>query len=366
MFVPFVDLKRQHALIHDEMLSAINEVIVGCNFVLGPNVEAFEKEFAAYCGTKYAVAVSSGSDALFLSLKALGISQGDEVISVPNTFVATIDAILFNYATPVLADVNQFYTIDVSKIEGKISKKTKAILPVHLFGQMCNMDGLTKIAKEHNLLLIEDAAQAHGAEYRGKRAGSYGDVGCFSFYPAKNLGALGDGGIIVTNNQEIAEKIRILRNYGQRSKYDHVVRGYNHRLDELQAAVLRVKLRYLDKWNDMRRRNAQIYNKLLNEIAGITTPTEREFAKHVYHLYVTRCNCRDKLKLALDSVNVSTLIHYPNPIHLLKPYQTLGCHANSFPLTERYSREILSLPMFPELTEPEIEYVCNSIKRVIG
>lgn len=362
MNVPSVDLKRQYLSIKNEIDAKIGEVLESTQFILGPNVEAFEKEFAEYCGVKHAVGVSSGNDALFLSLKALGIDSGDEVISVPNTFISTIDSISHNQARPVLVEIDaQSYNIDTSRIKEKINKNTKAILPVHLFGQICDMDELIDLAKDYDLFLVEDAAQAHGAEFKGRKAGSFGDIGCFSFYPSKNLGAFGDGGVVVTNNEEIAEKIRMLRNYGQRKKYDHIYKGYNCRLDEIQAAVLRVKLKYLDKWNEMRRRNAKYYDDLLGEISQIETPVEKELRKHIYYVYVIRCENRDKLKLWLDSKNVSTGIHYPIPIHLLEAYKYLGYQKGSFPITEKYAKEILSLPMFPELTGTEIEYVCSNI-----
>ena len=365
MNISLVDLKRQYNSIKDEVNTKINEVLQNTYFILGENTEAFEEEFANYCGVKHAIGVASGSDALTLSLKALGIEEGDEVITVPNTFIATVDAISRNGAKPVFVDIDlETYNINVAKIEEKITDKTKAIIPVHLYGQPADMDAIIKIAKKkYDLKIIEDACQAHGAEYKGKKVGSLGEVGCFSFYPAKNLGAYGDGGMVVTNNEEIAERIKMLRNYGQSKKYYHDFMGYNSRLDEIQAAVLRVKLRYLDEWNDKRREYAKLYNELLKNVSGVETPIEKEFVKHVYHLYVIRCKNRDELQQYLSSKGVSTGIHYPIPVHLQKAYKHLEYKQGDFPITEKYSKEILSLPMFPELLEDEIKYVVNCIKK---
>jgi len=366
MKIPLVDLKRQYLSIKKEIDEKIKEVIESTRFILGPNVEAFEKEFANYCGVKHAVGVSSGTDALVLSLKTLGIGSGDEVISVPNTFTSTIDSIYHHNAKPVLVDIDQeTYNIDPSKIEEKITNKTKAILLVHLYGQPCDMDPILEIAKEHDLIVIEDACQAHGAEYKGKKTGSFGDVTCFSFYPSKNIGAYGDGGIVVTNNEEIVKKIRMFRNYGQKIKYHHTLIGFNFRLDEIQAAVLRVKLKYLDEWIEKRRENARKYNELLKNISEVTTPFEKKSRKHVYYVYVVRCQNRDELIKHLGIKGISTGIHYPVPIHLQESYKFLGLKRGSFPITEKCSDEILSLPMFPELTEEEIEYVVENIKEFI-
>jgi len=363
MNVPFVDLKRQYDSIKDEVNTKINKVLQNTHFILGENSDAFEKEFANYCGVKYGVGVASGSDALTLNLKALGIGKGDEVITAPNTFIATVDAISRNGAKPVFVDIDpETYNIDVAEIEEKITDKTKAIIPVHLYGQPADMDEIIKIAKKYDLKIIEDACQAHGAEYKGKKVGSLSDVGCFSFYPAKNLGAYGDGGMVVTNNEQIAERIKMLRNYGQSKKYYHDFIGYNSRLDEIQAAVLRVKLRYLDEWNDKRREHAKLYNELLENVSGIETPTEKEFVKHVYHLYVIRCKNRNELQNYLSSKGVSTGIHYPIPVHLQKAYKHLEYKEGDFPITEKYAKEILSLPMFPELTDEEIEAVVGLIR----
>jgi len=363
MKVPFVDLKRQYNLIKEEIESKVKEVLESGQYILGKEVESFEKEFAKYCKVRYAVGVASGTDALVISLKALGIRPSDEVITVPNTFIATVDAIVRNCAKPVFVDIDpETYNIDVTKIKEKITENTKAIIPVHLYGQPADMDPIRDIAEENNLFVIEDACQSHGAEYKGKKTGSLGDVACFSFYPTKNLGAYGDGGIIVTNNEELAEKIRMIRNYGQSKKYHHDFIGHNSRLDEIQAAILRVKLKYLDEWNQKRRRNAKKYNEFLEELEDIKTPIEKNFAKHVYHLYVIKCKNRDGLKEYLESKGILTGLHYPVPIHFQKAYTWLGYAENSFPVAEKTAREILSLPMFPELTEEEIAYVCDKIK----
>ena len=363
MEIPLVDLRRQYHQIKDEVDEKIREVLESGRFVLGDNVEAFEEEFARYCGVKYAVGVASGTDALTLCLETFGLNNGDEVITVPNTFISTVDSIFHNEATPIFVDVeSETYTMNVSDIKQKISERTKVVLPVHLYGHPVDMDPLLEIAEENNLCVVEDACQAHGAEYKDKKMGSFGDCACFSFYPAKNLGAYGDGGIIVTNDEQVAERVRMLRNYGERKKYYHAFIGYNSRLDEIQAAILRVKLKYLDKWVEARRRIAQRYNELLSNVLDITIPYEKSYAKHAYHLYVIRTRHRDKLRSWLSSRNISTGIHYPVPVHLQDAYRHLSFVNGSFPIAEGIAKEILSLPMFPELTEDEVCYVCQSIK----
>lgn len=365
MNISFVNLKRQYSSLKNEVDEKILDVLQSTQFILGPNVEKFEEEFARYCDTKYAVGMASGTDALALGLEALGIGHGDEVITVPNTFIATVDAISRNGAKPVFVDINpETYNIDVNKIKEKISSKTKAIIPVHLYGNPVEMDALSELAIEYDVKIVEDACQAHGAIYKEKKVGSFGDIGCFSFYPGKNLGAYGDGGIAVTNNKEIAEKLKMLRNYGQSQKYYHDFIGYNSRLDEIQAAILRVKLKHLDDWNDLRGIHAKKYNELLNDIDGISKPSEQIHSKHVYHLYVIRCNEREKLQKYLTSKGISTGIHYPIPIHLQKAYQHLGYRQGDFPITEDYADRILSLPMFPDLTEEEIKYVARRIREI--
>lgn len=363
MKIPFVDLGRQYKSIKDKVERSIRRVLQKSCFILGEEVEKFEEEFATYCGLNYGVGVASGTDALVLSLKALGIGKGDEVITVPNTFTATVDAIIRNGARPVFVDIDEeTYNINVNKIKAKITKKTKAIIPVHLYGQSVDLEQILNIAKEYKLFVIEDACQAHGAEYKGRKVGSFGVTGCFSFYPAKNLGAYGDGGMVVSNNKRIAEKIKMLRNYGQRKKYYHDLVGFNSRLDEIQAAILRIKLRYLNDWINQRRRIAQQYYQLLKEIKEIALPKEREDRKHVYHLFVIRTKFRNKLQKYLASREIQTGLHYPKSSHLQKAYRFLGYKRGDFPIAEKCAREILSLPIFPELRNRELRYIQKTIK----
>ncbi|HAJ34030.1 MAG TPA: erythromycin biosynthesis sensory transduction protein eryC1 [Candidatus Atribacteria bacterium] len=362
--IPFVDLKVQYDSIKDEIDDAIQNILNNTSFIMGEELKKFEEEFARFCDVKYAVGVANGSDALILALKACGISKGDEVITVPHTFIATTEAISNVGGKIVFVDIDpKTYTIDISKIEEKITEKTKAIIPVHLYGQPADVEPIMALAKKYNIKIIEDAAQAHGAEYKGEKVGSIGDVGCFSFYPGKNLGAYGDAGMVVTNSEEIAEKIKLQRNHGRiTKKYEHDIEGYSSRLDNLQAAILRVKLRHLNKWNDMRRKNAKKYNELLINIGGITTPYEADYAKHVYHLYVIRTEDRDKLREELKSNGIATGIHYPIPLHLQPAYNYLGYKRGDFPVTEKASQEILSLPMFAELKEKQIIKIVETIK----
>ena len=362
MKVDFVDLKRQYLSIKGEIDSSIQNVIDNTSFILGEVVKDFEQDFAKFCSAKFCKGLDSGTSALHLSLKACGVGTGDEVITVPNTFIATVLGISQCGAKPVFVDADKFYNIDVNKIEKAITKKTKAILPVHLFGQPCNMKVIKEIAEKHNLKIIEDACQSHGAEFEGKKVGTFGDVGCFSFYPGKNLGAYGDGGAIVTNNPEIDEKIEMLRNYGQKVKYHHLIKGYNNRLDGIQAAILKVKLKHLDKWNKKRRGNALLYNELLED-CNVVTPSEMDNVKHVYHLYVIRVKKRDELLKYLTDNKIYCGIHYPVPIHLQPAYSELNLKQGSFPITEGYAKEMLSLPMFPELQKEEIKYVVDIIKK---
>jgi dTDP-4-amino-4,6-dideoxygalactose transaminase len=364
--IPFVDLKVQYNSIKDEIDEAVQRVLDTTSFIMGKDLIKFEEEFALFCDVKHAIGVANGSDALILALKACGIGEGDEVITVPHTFIATTEAISNVGGKVVFVDIDpKTYTIDVPKIEEKITEKTKAIIPVHLYGQPADMDPIMELAKKYNLKVIEDAAQAHGAEYKGKKVGSIGDVGCFSFYPGKNLGAYGDAGIVVTNNERMAEKVRLLRNHGRiTKKYEHEIEGYSSRLDNLQAAILRVKLRHLNKWNDSRRNNANRYNELLSNIGGTITPYEADYAKHVYHLYVIRTEERDKLREELKSKGIATGIHYPIPLHLQPAYNYLGYREGDFPVTEECSQKILSLPMFAELTDEQIEEIVKIIKNI--
>lgn len=364
MNIKFVDLKKQYKSIKSDVDAAINKVIENTDFVLGDDVEKFEKEFASYCNAKYGVGVGSGTDALHLALLANGIGKGDEVITAANTFIATALAISFTGAKPVMVDVNERnFNIDTKKIEEKITGKTKAIIPVHLYGQSADIGPVLELAKKHNLRVISDACQAHGAGYKGKNIGGYGDAACFSFYPGKNLGCYGDGGMVVTNDKTAAEKLVMLRNYGQKVKYQHLIKGFNSRLDTIQAAVLRVKLKKLDEWNKARRENAKKYNELLGN--RVITPVEEDYAKHIYHLYVIRVKERGGLQKFLDEIGIPTIIHYPIPIHLQKAYSELGYNLGEFPVTEKLANEILSLPMFPELTDEEIVHISDSINKFI-
>lgn len=359
--INFVDLKKQYKSIKPEINKAIKNVLESSQFILGEEVEKFEEEFAKFTGVKYAAAVDSGTSALELSLRALGIGSDDEVITVVNSFIASASAISFTGAKPVFVDCKEdTFNISPKLIEISITKKTKAILPVHLYGQVAEMDAIKKIAKKHKLFIVEDACQAHGASIKDVKAGSIGDVAAFSFYPGKNLGAYGDGGIITTNSLEIQEKVKLMRNYGQKEKYKHLVLGWNSRLDNIQAAILRVKLRYLSKWNEKRLANAKLYNKYLQNIP-VVVPTLFPDYKHVFHLYVIRAKDRNRLANYLSEKGISTMMHYPYPIHLQPAYKSLGYKKGDFPVAEKLANEILSLPMYPELTESEIKYICKKI-----
>lgn len=364
--VPFVDLAAQYSAIAEEIHAAITKVLRGTDFILGQEVSLFEEEFAVYCEAKYAVGVDSGTSALELALRAFGIGPGDEVITAANTFIATAFAISYTGATPVLVDVDpQTYTIDTNQLERAISHRTKALIPVHLYGHPADMEPIFEIAERHELVVIEDACQAHGATYKGKRVGSLGHAAAFSFYPAKNLGAYGDGGMVITNDKRVAESIRLLRDYGQREKYHHVLQGYNHRLDTLQAAILRVKLKHLDAWNSARRRHAKLYTRLLGD-SGVVTPREADYAESVWHLYVIQVPDQRALKAWLADRGIATGIHYPIPVHLQGAYEKLGYKSGDFPIAERYARQVLSLPMFPELTPGSIEYVVEVIRNFVS
>lgn len=366
MKVPFVDLSAQHAAIGDEVDRAMLDVVRSSDFILGKELDLFEKAFAEYCGAADAVGVDTGISALELSLRAMGIGPGDEVITAANSFIASASPISMVGARPVFVDVDpRTYNLDPMLLDRAITPRTKAIIPVHLYGQPAEMDAILDIARNHHLRVLEDACQAHGAQYRGRMAGSIGDAAAFSFYPAKNLGAYGDGGMVVTNDPEIANRVRMLRNYGQRVKYHHEQLAFNRRLDTLQAAVLRVKLGYLDGANDARRRNAVLYNRLFRDL-DVVTPFEQADVKHVYHLYVVRVNDRDGLQRHLTERGVATGIHYPIPIHLQPAYRDLGYGPGDFPVTERIAGGILSLPMYPEITEDQISYVVASLREVMN
>ena len=360
--IPFLDLKAQYESIKDEIQAAVIAALASTQYTLGREVAAFEEEFASYTGAAFGIAVNTGTSALHLALLAAGIGPGDEVITVSCTFVATVAAIQYTGATPVLVDVNpETLTMDVSRIEAAITERTKAILPVHLHGQPADMDPIIEISRRHGLTVIEDAAQAHGAEYKGRPVGAIGDLGCFSFYPGKNLGACGEGGMVVTNNESHAETIRMLRDWGQERKYHHVLKGFNYRMEGIQGAVLRVKLRYLDGWTEARRRHAALYNVLL-AASGVKTPVEAAYARHVYHVYAIRSSVRDNLQKALNAREIQTGIHYPVPVHLQPAYADLGYGSEDLPVTEQAAAELLSLPMFPELTEAQIETVAAAVR----
>lgn len=359
MKIDIFSLKEQYKSIREEIAKAIERVMSSGQFILGEEVGLFEKECVGYCNVKYGVGVNSGTDALFLACLTCGIGRGDEVITTPNTYIATALGISMTGARPVFVDIDErTYNIDPSKIERVITKKTKAILPVHLYGHCADMDPILKIARRYKLKVIEDCAQAHGALYKGRKVGSFGDAGCFSFYPTKNLGAFGDGGMVVTNSKEIHRQLLLLRDYGRKSRYRHIIKGYNSRLDTLQAAILRVKLKYLDSWNNKRRWAAQLYSELFKEAdLEIILPFEADYARHIYHLYIVRIKNRSRVIKRLSERGVRTLIHYPIPIHLQKAFKDLGYKRGDFPITEKVCREVLSLPMYPELTEREIRYV---------
>ena len=362
MKVPAFDLTRQYKKISNELLPLLEQTFSKGQFILGENVHLLEEELANYCNTKYSLGVASGTDALLISLEALGIKEGDEVITTPFTFFATSEVISLLKAKPVFVDIDPVtYNIDPDKVEDAISPKTKGIIPVHLFGQMAEMDDLTYLAEKYDLFIVEDACQAIGAEYKGKKAGSIGDTGCFSFFPTKNLGGYGDGGLITTNNEEVYEKAKLLRVHGSSKKYYHEIIGHNSRLDEIQAVILRVKLRYLDSWIERRREIARIYSENLKEL-DIIVPEEKPYLKHVYHQYVIRVKKRDELQNYLASKGIGTAIYYPLPLHLQKCYEDLGYKKGDFPEAEKASEEVLALPMWPELTNEEVYYVIESIK----
>ena len=362
--IQFVDLQTQYQSLKLEIDPAIAKICARGDFILGEDVKLFEQEFAAFCKVPHCVSLANGTEALHLALLACDIGPGDEVITCTHTFIATVIAIHAAGAKPVLVDCDpQFYTIDPAQIERAITPRTKAIIPVHLYGQPADMDPILDIAKRHKLVVIEDACQAHGAEYKGRRCGTMGDIAAFSFYPGKNLGAYGDGRAITTTRKDLAEKVWLLRNYGQRVKYEHSLKGFNSRLDTIQAAILRIKLRHLDKWNEARRQAAANYDRTLSG-DGLVLPKLAPYAKHVYHLYVVQTPDRKKLQSALDAANVSHGIHYPVPIHLQPAFADLGLKPGSFPVCEALAPKIVSLPMFPELTGEEVQRVAAACRTV--
>ncbi len=360
--VLFCDLKRQHISIKKHIDASIERVLSSGWFILGREVENFEKEFAEYCGCHFAVGVGSGTEALHIALLSCGIGKGDEVITVSNAGVPMIVAITLAGARPVFVDVNfDSFNMDISKIEDRINSKTKAILPVHLYGQCADMSPILKIAKKYNLKVIEDACQSHGALYDGIKAGSIGDMGCFSFYPTKNLGCYGDGGLIITKNAALAKRARLLRDYGQPKRYKHVLKGLNSRLDEIQAAVLRTKLKFLDTWNKKRIEISKIYDTCITNPL-IMKPVKMNYGTHVFHLYVIKCSYRDELKKYLEDNGIETLIHYPSTIYRQKAYLEFS-YKTSCAISEELTKTILSLPLYPEITESEIDYVCKIINK---
>lgn len=361
--VQFVDLQRQYLTLKSELDSAILRVAERGDYILGEDTREFEKEFSAFLGAGHCIGVSDGTDALHLALRALGVGSGDEVIVPANTFVATVLAVSCAGARPVLVDCEpDYFTIDVNAVERVITSRTKAIIPVHLYGHPADMDPLLEIGKAGKIFIIEDAAQAHGATYQGRACGTIGNVGCFSFYPSKNLGAYGDGGAVVTRDGQLAERVGLLRNWGSKEKYVHKTKGFNARLDTMQAAVLRVKLRHLAAWNELRKNAAHRYHQLLAS-TQLQLPKVAKWANPVWHLYVIQTADRNRLQQRLDAENISHGIHYPIPVHLQDAYRDLGYDRGSFPVTERLASRILSLPMFPEITDDELERVANACRK---
>lgn len=365
--IPLIDLKIQHRSIAAEVEEAIKRVCDNTAFILSDDVKQFEAEFAGYCGAKHGVGVANGTDALFLALKALGVGAGDEALVPTNTFIATAEAVSHTGATPVFVDCDPTnYCIDPAKIEAAITSKTKAIIPVHLYGHSADMDKILAIARGNGLKIIEDCAQAHGTLYKGKHAGSMGDAAGFSFYPSKTLGAYGDAGIVLTNDDETCEKLKLLRDNGRTTWYEHAIIGHNSRLDGMQAAILRVKLKYLDKWVDGRRAHAGEYGQLLSGIDGLVLPIEQPEMKHAYYVYVVRVNDRDGFMAKLKEKGCGCGVHYPLPLHLQPAYSLLGGREGDLPIAEEYAKHIVSIPMFPELTKEQVAEAASVIREAVG
>ncbi len=361
MHVPFDALERQHDAVKDEVFDSVKKVLESGKYILGENVKSFELEFADFCDTRYSVGISSGTAALQLALLACGVAPGDEVITAAHTYIATAFAISYTGAKPVLVDVDpDTFTLDIGQLRRSITSKTRAIIPVHLYGQCADMDGVLDVAGNHDIKVVEDAAQAHGATYRGRKAGSMGDIGCFSFYPVKNLGACGDGGAITTNSEELYQKVSMLRYMGQKEKYTNLTVGFQERLDEIQAAILRVKLKRLADWSERRRAWAGLYSKLLSDTAVIV-PDTKEGNGHVWHLYVIKVKEREVVREKLEKRGIETQIHYPKAVYQQPAYRHLGYGEGSFPVTETLIHQILSLPMHPFLREEEVRYVAEAI-----
>ncbi|MBI1895025.1 MAG: DegT/DnrJ/EryC1/StrS family aminotransferase [Acidobacteria bacterium] len=364
--IPYSDLQAQYAGVRDEVLEAVRDALDNGHYILGPAVERLERDFATYCGAGHAVAVNSGTSALHLALLAAGVGPGDEVITVPFTFIASVASILYCGARPALVDIDaRTFNMDASRIERAITPRTRAILPVHLYGQPAEMDAILEIARRHRLAVIEDAAQAHGAEYRGRRAGSMGELGCFSFYPTKNLGACGEGGMVTTHDAGLARTVRLLRDWGQDRKYHFALRGFNYRMHGVQGAILEVKLRHLERWNERRRRAAALYDELL-AASGVVTPAAPPYVRHVYHAYTIRSQARDALRAWLTERGIQTAIHYPQAAHLQDAYADLGYKAGDFPVAEQAAREVISLPMHGEIGDEDVRAVVEAVRAFRG
>jgi len=363
--VPFLDLRAQYMSIKPEMDEAIQQVINDCSFVGGKHVTEFESKFADFCGAKHCIGVGNGTDALYLTLRAFGVGSGDEVITTAHTFIATAEAISLTGAQPVFVDIREdTMLMDPDVVEAALTPRTRAIIPVHLYGQPCEMKQILDIARRHNLKVIEDAAQAHGARWQGHRVGSLGDAACFSFYPSKNLGAYGDGGAVVSQDEDLVQRVRMLANHGRQEKYTHEIEGVNSRLDGFQAAILRAKLAHLDKWNEQRRAHANCYRQQLSNLP-LVLPNDNAETKAVYHLFVIRTKRRDEVQCYLKARGIETGIHYPIPLHLQPAYWHLGYAEGDFPLTEQAAREVLSLPMYPELSNEQISQISKAIREVL-
>ena len=365
--IPFLDLKAQYRTIGPELDGIVLDVLRSGDYVQGRHVAAFEENFAAFCGARHAIAVNTGTSALHLALLALGVGAGDEVITVPMTFVATVAAIIYANARPVLVDIDPATgTMDPALLESAITPRTKAIVPVHLHGRLANMAAIMEIARRRGVAVVEDAAQAHGAHRHAQSAGTFGDIGCFSFYPGKNLGACGEGGAIVTNRSDLAEVMRLLRDWGQTAKYNHARHAYNYRMDNIQGAILDVKLRHLSEWTAKRRSVAAQYDRLLSDGAHFVTPQRSADLDHVYHVYAIRSPNRDRLQSQLKDAGIATGMHYPRPVHLQPAYDNLGYKLGDFPASEKFAAETLSLPIYPELTTQQVQIVCDTLLGICG
>lgn len=367
MNVPFIDFSEQYNLVKDEIDVGLKSVFQKGNFILGEEEKLFEEEFARYCESEYAVGVNSGTDALYIALSALDIKPGDEVILPSYTFIATALCISYTGAKPVFVEIEEeTYNIDTEHLKQVITDKTKVIMPVHLYGQPANMGVINAIAKEHNIVVIEDAAQAHGARYQGRKVGSLGDIACFSFYPTKSLGAFGDGGMVVTKNETLYKKMTMLRDYGRTNRYEHKIKGYNSRLDTVQAVILSAKLKHLDEWNAMRAGHADQYREALKDVEGLVLPKVKDGNTHVYQTFAVQVDNRDEVLKKMQDKGIGVLIHYPIPVHLQKAYQELGYKQGDLPVSERCANRIMSLPMFPHMNQEQIKYVSESLKESLG